>query len=82
MCDAKKCLFLLLESIEDDWQTQNRKFRMSSWGELGGGKTGIICLDKEILYLLKNRYPITPWLTKTATSLQWSLSPSGCYVVV
>ena len=28
----KKCLFLVLESIEDDWRTQSRKFRMSSWG--------------------------------------------------
>ena len=27
----KKCLFLVPESIEDDWRTQSGKFRMSSW---------------------------------------------------
>ena len=28
----KTCLFIVLSSIEGDWRTRNRKFRMSSWG--------------------------------------------------
>ena len=32
------CLFLVRYSTEGDWRTWNRKFRISSWGELAMGQ--------------------------------------------
>ena len=56
----KTCLFIVLSSIEGDWRTRNRKFRMSSWGRTRWGRTShgaklvsFQCLTEEVAVRVK-----------------------------